>query len=657
MTYKPHTTGNEDGTITHGFFDTITGTWTFVVVDEATKEAAIIDSVLGYDLATGAIDTKLADALLAWLHQEKIKPTIILETHVHADHLTAANYLKVKLGGNVPVAIGEHIKTVQKVVKQKYDLPAEFLTDGSQFDTLLADGATFKVGNTSARVIHTPGHTPDSNTFLIGHNAYVGDVVFLPDVGSARCDFPGGSAHDLFKSITVKLLALPDHTKIFIGHDYPPGEDRAHPHPFATVANQRSSNKHVKDGVSESEFTTWRKERDAQLGQPRLLHASLQLNATAGRLPPKDAEGRSFFRTPVSGAAWGLLAQTSKLTQQQLLSSSSPFRTLNTISPWDLSFSSFHSAAKASSAKTPPTSAPDTLILDNGDATETHCFFDHITESWCYIVVDQASREAVIVDPILGYNPINGKIDTIFADALLDWIETAKIKVKMLLETHVHADHITAAHYLKGRLNVPVAIGSKIPDVQKTVKYLYNLPETFPTNGDPFDITISDNDVFHIGKTTIKALATPGHTPDSTSFLIGKQIYVGDVIFLPDVGTARCDFPGGSVDILLNSITRILGMPADTRIYVGHDYPPPDRQKPSPYATVEEQRLKSKHFKKGDSEDEFKAWRAARDKVLGQPRLLHASLQVNAKAGKLPEAEGALGRKFVKVPFAGKPHF
>ncbi|KAJ3205807.1 hypothetical protein HDU67_008628 [Dinochytrium kinnereticum] len=298
------TISNLDGTITHAFFDKITGTWTFLVVDEATRQAAIIDSVLGYDLATGAIDTKLADDLLAWIHQEKISVSHILETHVHADHLTAAHYIKTKLGGTVPVCIGENITTVQQVVKQKYDLPSSFRTDGSQFDILLSNGSTFTIGNSKVLVMHTPGHTPDSNSYLIGENIYVGDVVFLPDVGSARCDFPGGSADHLFTSIVSKLLVLPHPTKLFVGHDYPPGPDRPDPVPFATVQEQRERNKHVRDGVLKEEFTTWRTERDAQLGQPRLLHASLQVNADAGRLPEVDELGRAFTRMPVQGVRW-----------------------------------------------------------------------------------------------------------------------------------------------------------------------------------------------------------------------------------------------------------------------------------------------------------------------------------------------------------------
>ncbi|KAJ3111808.1 hypothetical protein HDU96_005320 [Phlyctochytrium bullatum] len=294
MTLSPleptETVVNKDGTTAHSFFDTETGTWTYVVVDDATKNAVIIDSVLGYNLSTGAVDTKLADGLLAWIRTASLTITHILETHVHADHLTAAGYLKSRLQPTPLTAIGRGILGVQQHIATTYSLP--LATDGSQFDLLLADGDTLTLGASTLTVLHTPGHTPDSNSFRIGNAVYVGDVVFLPDVGSARCDFPGGSAHDLYASITASLLALPADTKVFVGHDYPPA-DRGTPRSFVTVDEQRRTNKHVRDGVSEEEFTKWRRERDASLGQPRLLHASLQVNANGGALP-------DFVKVPVS---------------------------------------------------------------------------------------------------------------------------------------------------------------------------------------------------------------------------------------------------------------------------------------------------------------------------------------------------------------------
>ncbi|KAI9366032.1 Metallo-hydrolase/oxidoreductase [Zopfochytrium polystomum] len=290
---EPVVTDNADGTVTHSLFEPVTCTWTHVVAHSATNLAVIIDPVLDYDLATGAISTKFADAILRLVQDRGFTVNRIIETHAHADHLTAAQYLKKNLGGGVPVCIGAGIKQVQAVVKERYALdPASFAVDGSQFDHLFHDGDSFPLGPLTCTVLHTPGHTPDSNSYVIGAQVYCGDTIFAPDVGSARCDFPGGKASDLFASITRKLLALPPETRIYIGHDYPPGPARSAPVPFATVKDQLDANKHVKQGTVETDFTTWRTERDSQLGQPRLMHASLQANAAAGNLP-------AFFKTPV----------------------------------------------------------------------------------------------------------------------------------------------------------------------------------------------------------------------------------------------------------------------------------------------------------------------------------------------------------------------
>ncbi|KAJ3189083.1 hypothetical protein HK101_008938 [Irineochytrium annulatum] len=295
------TAANGDGTTTHSFFDKATATWTHLVVDDATREALVIDPVLDYDPITGKIGTGSADAVLKCATEKGYRIGRILETHVHADHLSSSQYIKKKLGGTTPVCIGHLITEVQKMVKETYALD-HLATDGSQFDQLLKEADTFPLGNTPTKVLHTPGHTPDSSAFLIGRQIYVGDVLFLPDVGTARCDFPGGSATDLHGSITRKLLTLPADTRVFVGHDYPP-DGRDAPRAFATVAEQRGGNKHVKDGHDEGEFMRWRRERDAGLGQPRLLHAALQVNADGGRLPPSDGK-RRFVKVPLSGALY-----------------------------------------------------------------------------------------------------------------------------------------------------------------------------------------------------------------------------------------------------------------------------------------------------------------------------------------------------------------
>ncbi|KAJ3050614.1 hypothetical protein HK097_008393 [Rhizophlyctis rosea] len=279
----------------YGFFEKSTSTWTYLVSDDETREAFIIDSVLDYDPISSRISTDTADGLLDFVKEQNLKVTRILETHAHADHLTAAQYLKRRLGGNVPVGIGKHITKVQATFKSTYGLHP-FATDGSQFDTLFSDGDEVKLGSLKSQVLHLPGHTPDHVGYLIGESVFTGDSIFMPDVGSARSDFPGGSATDLFASAN-RLLALPPHYRLYVGHDYPPTERQETG--YATVAEQREMNKHLKSGTGENEFVEWRAERDATLASPRLLHASLQVNLRAGALPDADEEGRIFFKLPV----------------------------------------------------------------------------------------------------------------------------------------------------------------------------------------------------------------------------------------------------------------------------------------------------------------------------------------------------------------------
>ena len=277
-----------------GFHDPATFTITYVVSDPATKRAAIIDSVLDFDPASGRTSTASADAVIAFVRQEGLEVDWILETHVHADHLTGAPYLRDEFGGKT--GIGADVATVQETFKGVFNLK-DLATDGSQFDHLFEDGETFSVGELEGRVIATPGHTPACVTYVIGDAGFVGDTLFMPDFGSARTDFPGGSAPDLYDSIQ-KILALPDETRLFMCHDYKaPGRDE-----FAwvtSVAEQRAANIHINDKVTRDEFVHMREERDAQLGMPKLILPSLQVNLRAGLLPePEDNEVR-YLKIPL----------------------------------------------------------------------------------------------------------------------------------------------------------------------------------------------------------------------------------------------------------------------------------------------------------------------------------------------------------------------
>ncbi|KAJ3176797.1 hypothetical protein HDU85_006532 [Gaertneriomyces sp. JEL0708] len=280
----------------YGFFEKATSTWQYVVADEKTREAFIIDSVLDFDPASATISTATADGLLEFIREANYKVTRILETHAHADHLTAARYLKRRLGGSVPVGIGALICKVQETFKPIYGME-NFVTDGSQFDNLFNDGEALRLGDLHAQVLHLPGHTPDHVGYLIGESVFTGDSIFMPDVGSARSDFPGGSATDLYAS-GERLLSLPSHYSVYVGHDYPPSE-RGEASCCSTVADQREKNKHLKSGTDKEQFIKWRSDRDATLSSPRLLHASLQVNLRAGRLPDADKEGRIFLKLPI----------------------------------------------------------------------------------------------------------------------------------------------------------------------------------------------------------------------------------------------------------------------------------------------------------------------------------------------------------------------
>ncbi|TFK23384.1 Metallo-hydrolase/oxidoreductase [Coprinopsis marcescibilis] len=296
------------------FFETSTSTWQYIVSDPGTKKAVIIDPVLDYSPASGEITTKTADGLLAFVEQQGLDVVMLLETHAHADHLTAAQYLKSRLGGSVPVAIGKRIKAVQKTFARVYGVPAEEL-EGC-FDKLWEDDEKFMIGELECEVMHLPGHTPDHVGYRCGKALFVGDVIFYPDVGSARADFPGGSPTDLYKSVQ-RVLSLDPDLRIYAGHDYPPPGGQPGERCWSLVSEQRAKNVHLKipqvepaqesGGVASSgtdeealnAFIEWRGQRDKTLGAPRLLHPSLQVNIRAGRLPPGDGTGRRAFKIPL----------------------------------------------------------------------------------------------------------------------------------------------------------------------------------------------------------------------------------------------------------------------------------------------------------------------------------------------------------------------
>lgn len=276
------------------FFDEATSTFSYVVHEAGGSAAAIIDPVRDFDAPSGRTGTGAADELIAYVLGNGLTVEWILETHAHADHLSAAPYIKEKLGGTT--AIGAHIVDVQAIFRNVFNLEAGFATDGSQFDQLFSDGDTFIIGALEARVMHTPGHTPACLTYVIGDCAFVGDTLFLPDYGTARCDFPGGDAGTLYDSIQ-RIYELPDETRLFMCHDYPP-EGRG-PQFETTVRAERTRNIHVADGTSREDFIAMREARDATLAVPKLLLPSIQVNIRAGALPPAEDNGVAYLKLPV----------------------------------------------------------------------------------------------------------------------------------------------------------------------------------------------------------------------------------------------------------------------------------------------------------------------------------------------------------------------
>lgn len=276
-----------------GFYHEASGSIAYVVADPATRHAAIVDPVLDFDEKAGRVSTASADAILTYVADNKLSVDWVLDTHPHADHFSAAVYLKEKLGA--PAAIGAKIGAVQDLWKAIYNLP-DFPADGSQWDRLFADGDTISIGSIEGRVVHSPGHTLASVTYIFGDAAFVHDTLFQPDTGSARCDFPGGSAATLYDSISA-ILALPDETRLFTGHDYKNGGRPARWE--STVAEQKRSNIHFREKPSREAYVRLREARDKTLSMPRLILHALQFNMRGGRLPAPENNGRSYLKIPV----------------------------------------------------------------------------------------------------------------------------------------------------------------------------------------------------------------------------------------------------------------------------------------------------------------------------------------------------------------------
>lgn len=281
----------------HPFFHADTNTWSHVVSDPVSQCAAIVDPVLDFDPKAGRTSTGSADAIRAHVAAQGLQVRWLLETHAHADHLSAAHWLKTHHYPDATLAIGEDIRTVQKTFRPIFNLGEHFPVDGSQFDRLFTDGETFAIGDLQARVIAVPGHTSDSNAYLIGDALFTGDSLFMPDGGTARCDFPGGDAATLFRSIRRLFAQLPDDTRVFVCHDYAPGGREAACE--TTIGEQKRRNIHVHEGVDEAAFVALREARDRTLPMPTLILPAVQVNIRAGALPEADDNGVRYLRIPL----------------------------------------------------------------------------------------------------------------------------------------------------------------------------------------------------------------------------------------------------------------------------------------------------------------------------------------------------------------------
>ena len=278
-----------------GFFDEETSTISYVVYDMTSKKCAVIDSVLDFDFSSGTIDYHNAEKIISFIEKMKLDLEWLIETHVHADHLSASPYIQKKLGGKI--GISEKISDIQNIFGKTFNAGTEFQRDGSQFDRLFKDNDEYKIGSIKCKVINTPGHTPACTAHVIGNSIFVGDTLFMPDLGSARADFPGGDARELYRSIQ-KILSYPDDTFIFVCHDYPPTSRKVEW--VTTVGEQKKKNIHVKTSIGEDEFVKVREARDKTLNMPKLIIPSIQVNMRAGNLPPAEDSGDVFIKVPIN---------------------------------------------------------------------------------------------------------------------------------------------------------------------------------------------------------------------------------------------------------------------------------------------------------------------------------------------------------------------
>ena len=277
------------------FFDEETSTISYVVYDTTSKKCAVIDSVLDFDFSSGSIDYHNAEKIISYIEKMKLDLEWLIETHVHADHLSASPYIQKKLGGKI--GISEKISDIQNIFGKTFNAGTEFQRDGSQFDRLFKDNDEYKIGSIKCKVINTPGHTPACTAHVIGNSIFVGDTLFMPDLGSARADFPGGDARELYRSIQ-KILSYPDDTLIFVCHDYPPTSRKVEW--VTTVGEQKKKNIHVKTSIGEDEFVKVREARDKTLNMPKLIIPSIQVNMRAGNLPPAEDSGDVFIKVPIN---------------------------------------------------------------------------------------------------------------------------------------------------------------------------------------------------------------------------------------------------------------------------------------------------------------------------------------------------------------------
>ena len=278
-----------------GFFDEETSTISYVVYDVTKNKCAVIDSVLDFDFSSGTIDYHNAEKIISYIEKMKLDLEWLIETHVHADHLSASPYIQKKLGGKI--GISEKISDIQNIFGKTFNAGTEFQRDGSQFDRLFKDNDEYKIGSIKCKVINTPGHTPACTAHVIGNSIFVGDTLFMPDLGSARADFPGGDARELYRSIQ-KILGYPDDTLIFVCHDYPPTSRKVEW--VTTVGEQKKKNIHVKTSIGEDEFVKVREARDKTLNMPKLIIPSIQVNMRAGNLPPAEDSGDVFIKVPIN---------------------------------------------------------------------------------------------------------------------------------------------------------------------------------------------------------------------------------------------------------------------------------------------------------------------------------------------------------------------